>query len=123
MYCLNDIDRLSEQQIFEASASHLLTQMQQSKVPDGGCLYRGPNGLKCAAGIFISDEEYPSFPERVWDEAVEHRINENNIQKYNLISDLQDIHDYTQPENWYLTLKKFGLRRELDVTFLEKYNA
>lgn len=49
---LKDLPHATEQQVFDTVAKHLLTQMQQSRSTVDStsisCLYRGPNGLKCA---------------------------------------------------------------------------
>lgn len=45
------------QETFDIVVAH--ARKQGCKSMDGGiCLYRGPNGLKCWAGILIPDEEY-----------------------------------------------------------------
>lgn len=47
---------MKRQEIFEMVAKHLFQQKERSM--DGKCLYRGPNGKKCAIGILIPDEKY-----------------------------------------------------------------
>jgi hypothetical protein len=47
---------MEAQEIFDKVVNHLATQKVQSKAR--ACLYRGPNGTKCAFGIFIPDEVY-----------------------------------------------------------------
>lgn len=37
---------------------NLIVQNQQSLDEDGQCKYRGPDGLKCAAGWLLTDDEY-----------------------------------------------------------------
>lgn len=50
---------MTEQEIFTKVATHLLAQMARSRSGDDGvCLYRGDNGLQCAAGCLIPDELY-----------------------------------------------------------------
>jgi len=46
-----------KQSVFDKVATHLLTQNCKS-VEDGACLYRAPNGMKCAIGALIPDELY-----------------------------------------------------------------
>lgn len=48
----------TNQVIFDKVAKHLLTQKVQCANSAGNCMYRGPNGLKCAVGALIPDEEY-----------------------------------------------------------------
>jgi hypothetical protein len=47
---------MEAQEIFDKVVNHLATQKVQSK--GNVCLYRGPNGTKCAFGIFVPDEVY-----------------------------------------------------------------
>lgn len=49
---------MTKQEIFDKVASHLLTQRERSASDNGACLYRGPRGLKCAAGFLIPDDIY-----------------------------------------------------------------
>lgn len=48
---------MTNEEIFEKVRTHLLTQNAKSMI-DGICLYRGPNGLKCAVGCLIEDEHF-----------------------------------------------------------------
>ena len=54
---------MTRQEIFDTVARHLIAQgKQSSRGPTigekSGCLYRGPNGLKCAVGVLIDDADY-----------------------------------------------------------------
>jgi hypothetical protein len=56
-------EELDKQQVFDQIAGHLLTQSRKSHQSYNGCAkfrcaYRGDEGLKCAIGALISDEEY-----------------------------------------------------------------
>lgn len=51
------------QEIFDRTARHLFTQGGPAKIqppnePHPACAYRGNEGRKCAAGIWIKDEHY-----------------------------------------------------------------
>lgn len=46
------------QKLFDKAVTHLLTQMEQCIDEYGDCVYRGPNGLKCAIGALIDDAWY-----------------------------------------------------------------
>lgn len=55
---------MTKQKIFNKVVRALAGQGFQRSISntDGTCLYRGPNGLKCAAGHLISDKDYnPDF--------------------------------------------------------------
>ena len=47
------------QTIYNQCAAHLLRQAKASYDDVGeACLYRGPDGMKCAVGYFIRDDQY-----------------------------------------------------------------
>jgi hypothetical protein len=49
---------MTAQEIFETVVKALALQGERSYYPDQGCFYRHPEGLKCAVGHLIPDEEY-----------------------------------------------------------------
>jgi hypothetical protein len=56
---------MTDQEIFDTVAKHLIAQGKQSLLPQvagdseyNGCAYRGENGTKCAIGCLIPDELY-----------------------------------------------------------------
>lgn len=48
----------SEQEVFDTVVLHLLKQEAKAEGEDGECLYRDPEGRKCAVGCLIPDEQY-----------------------------------------------------------------
>lgn len=48
---------LTQQEIFDKVVNHLYTQRKQS-THNLVCMYRSNDGLKCAVGILIDDEDY-----------------------------------------------------------------
>ena len=84
---------------------------------NGGCLYRGPDGLKCAVGHLLTDEEH--------NEDMEHQsaldLYEAGLlparldpeQNIYFIIELQGIHDDYLPKEWHRALgelaQEFGL--------------
>lgn len=115
MITLKTLPKATEQQVFDQVAKHLLTQNKKSRAGDnGGCKYRGPNGLKCAIGCLISDKEYkPCMDE---DGTVLEQIEKGNFpDAHNALLDaLQETHDYCDPEEWPEELafvaKRFNLK-------------
>ena len=95
MITLATLPQATEQEIFDQAVKHLLTQNAVSTGSDGSCKYRGDNGLICAAGCFISDDEYgPEMEGKNWGSL-------STPQKHiELISDLQIIHDDCLVEDW-----------------------
>lgn len=52
------------QEFFDQAVGGVIRQGRRSVAENGKCLYRGPNGLKCAVGHCISDDEY----DPLWDQ-------------------------------------------------------
>lgn len=48
----------NNKEIYELVMSKMCEQNAQSVNDSGTCMYRGPNGLKCAVGHLIDDEAY-----------------------------------------------------------------
>jgi len=102
---------MNKQEVFNRVVVHLLKQGKQAILPDSTapvlmCAYRGKDGLKCAVGCLIPDEEYmPSFEgcslERV-------RSLSRTLQSMNgkLLKHLQYVHDSVKPGYWYEELKE-----------------
>lgn len=123
---LATLEQATEQEVFDQVARHLLTQGYKSETHDydspiQGCLYRGPNGAKCAAGILMSDDEWKSYWEGCdWQTLIEQ--NEVPSSHYNFIWSLQYIHDTVSPEQWKWMLKVEADSRKLNTTVLDEFN-
>lgn len=80
------------QEVFDYVVRHLHGQKVPSKDTGGHCKYRGPEGLMCAAGCLIADEEYtPSMEGNSWRDLVEEcALPQAHTE---LIEDLQRAHD------------------------------
>ena len=89
------------QEVFDFVVSKIIHQGQPSTV-NGSCAYRGPDGLRCAAGWLLPDEAYDRSFNR--SSIVSSRF-QSNVKRYqaywlkspsrffNLIKDLQRAHD------------------------------
>lgn len=115
MITLKILSKATPQEVFDQVRDHLLKQMAKSLDRKKGgykCAYRGDNGLTCAAGCLIGDEEYTSEMEGMgWASLVyKFDITKNNSR---LINELQMIHDATFPEYWELELEKLAKRYNL----------
>jgi hypothetical protein len=115
--------------LFNYIANHLLTQNKKSQgyskdhrdFDDVRCLYRGPDGLKCAAGAVITDDVYSADFERigVWSIEKDDKVFTLSLgrtpteREMDMLQKLQSIHDTKWPESWSKELKKaadeFGL--------------
>lgn len=108
------------QEIFDKVAIHLIKQNKRSEL-NGSCAYRGENGLMCAAGILIPDEEYkPKFEKQTWRNLTLTGEVENKFS--NEIRRLQIIHDDTYYKNWYDSLVRFAQEYKLQVNFEKPEN-
>lgn len=120
MITLKTLPRANKQQIFDQVAKHMLTQMKKSTMTDENgakfCMYKGPEGLSCAAGCLIADDEYdPEFENKTWHSLADCR----NVPRRNseLIGLLQRIHDNNEPVEWE------GLLRELAKNYKLEWNV
>lgn len=111
----------TQQELFDAVARHLLTQKVRSGDGPANCLYRGPDGRKCAMGIFIPDADYQPRMETVsiivplvWDTTGLSRGLERAAQ------DLQAIHDSVDPGMWADNLRWYARRRALNPAVLNE---
>lgn len=102
MISLKTLHLATAQEVFDQVKDHLLKQNAKSFIPGQGCMYRGENGMKCAAGCLIADDEYsPEFEGASWAYVISFCIDHGK-----LISFLQKIHDCCNPSEWESELKK-----------------
>jgi hypothetical protein len=123
---------MTDQEIFDKVATHLLTQMQPSESYYlGQCAYRGDGDLMCAVGCLIPDELYNSAIEgyRV------HNVVGTNIILYEFLTkdsygpearieflaSLQRIHDTIHPECWKEKLSEAADQYNLDSSVLNNF--
>ncbi len=96
------------QQVFEQVRDHMLRQGRQSTLngeAKGTCAYRGIDGLQCAAGCLIADDEYEATMEGAgWGSPIfpdAHR---------ELIRAMQAVHDHKPADLWEPSLRTLGKR-------------
>lgn len=104
---------MTPQEIFDTVATHLFAQGKQA-VSDGACVYRAPDGSKCAIGCLIADEFYLSVFEgrEVNDLLLLHsdELPDWFDDNCDLLDRLQSIHD--RVENFDSSEQmRFSLRR------------
>lgn len=109
MITLKTLEQASAKEVFEQVKMHLLTQNKQSTIGHGLCAYRGNDGLKCAAGCLIGDDEYDETMERKsWSYfASKGRVPEKHVV---IITELQEIHDNYPPFVWHDELTKTAIK-------------
>ena len=129
---------MDKQEIFNKVAVHLLTQKAQAGRKEGdapfACLYRAPDGKKCAAGCLITDEAYIPYLEQktVTSEVVTRALIKSGVfpdlstRKYrdrrDMLAHLQSIHDGTLVSNWKNALLNIGELNGLYTSVVKEFN-
>lgn len=117
---LKNLKEATKEQVFDQVTKHLLQQQNRSLSKDGlTCLYRGAEGLKCAAGCLIGDEEYDKSMEGIsWEGLAYGGLVPS--KHLNLIICLQRVHDGFNVEDWKNELIKVAKDFEIKSSILEK---
>ncbi len=119
---------MAKQEVFDTAYEHLIKQGTQSINDKGMCAYRGPNGLMCGVGVLIKDEHYFANLEGLCakNESVmkalllsgviddmpgEHFKDNHPIMS--LLSDIQHVHDSTDPMCWHRALRNVAESHKL----------
>ena len=106
---------MTAQEVFDKVVNHLRTQGKRAIDAEGYCVYRAPDGCKCAAGCLIPDADYkPEYEKHtVWN--IEHVFERLGLSEHmRLIAGLQGIHDreafFVRKEHYFEQLAyKHGL--------------
>lgn len=98
---LKTLAQATEQEVFDQVVQHLREQGVQSTTEEG-CAYRGDDGLMCAAGCLIADDEYTPYMDSSNKTSWAHLVFEDIFpdEHDDLISGLQLVHDEYHPDNW-----------------------
>lgn len=83
---------MTRQEMFDTAVRGVISQGAPSVDRFGGCLYRGPNGLRCAAGWLIPDDKYSPELESKTVDALEGIFPELQLE---FLGALQCAHDYS----------------------------
>jgi hypothetical protein len=118
--------KMTAQEVFNKAAKHLLLQNRKSMhEEDGivrvgnGCAYRSPQGLMCAAGPFIPNEEYRTEMENTTIlEIIQDNPHWNLTEHQELLHTLQRVHDNNDPDTWPVILRDKGQERGLDTSII-----
>ena len=111
---------------FDTIAEHLLTQNCKSLDRSGECVYRGPNGAKCAIGAIIPPEAYkPNMEGENVMQLLEQDLapvlelaDAGPVSTELFYIDMQNIHDASEPEHWPKLLAESALERGLDTSII-----
>jgi hypothetical protein len=118
---------MTKQEIFDTVAIHLIKQGKKSVGDDGNCLYRGPEGLKCAVGCLIPDEVYrPEMESRSVISLFKNFSELKFLQPFEaLLRNIQNAHDESSGKGqiWTITvlqrLRKIAEKYNLSTAVLE----
>jgi hypothetical protein len=109
------------QEVFDFVAHHLLTQNEKCMLNDLKCAYRNSDGLKCAVGCVIANDEYsPIFDECV-NSSIAYLVKEEKIKidkHLELLQRLQKIHDQFPALLWESQLINLAESEKLDTSIL-----
>lgn len=110
---------VSDQDLFDRVATHLLRQGKRSMSSNGiECAYRGQNGLSCAVGCLIPDDAYHQGLEGLTATAKSIQDGLPFSVNVDLLQRLQDVHDTTEPPVWRNRLRDLAQDYDLKVTVL-----
>lgn len=124
--------RMTNQEVFDHVARHLLEQGARSVQEIGGrrrpymCNYRGARGLSCAVGCLIPDALYdPSMEGDRADDAVGPMGPHSDRFDYlhgamPLLRSLQEVHDEVGPLAWKEALFRVATRHDLDPAVIKE---
>jgi hypothetical protein len=121
--------KITLQNIFNHVALHLMNQKKKAMAANGQCRYRTTDGLRCAVGCLIPEDEYD---EHIEESTLNDLINQkrphlsptlerliySSDKSYNLLSDLQLLHDESNSRNWESNLKE--LAKTYNLQYLVK---
>lgn len=127
---------MTKQEIFDKVAIHLLTQKKRSiSESEGGCLYKGPNGLKCAVGcLFTGNFDTSELEgEAVFSSEVRCALQSLGVidsnesdqveDQVDLLSELQEIHDEMPPEDWRMHLLRLATEHNINTSAVTSFNG
>lgn len=113
---------MNAQEIFDKVVAHLRQQNTVCRAPDGMCLYRNDQGLSCAVGCLISDEEYSLSMEEntvvqmLHSEHCPISLRDRLASYIPLLTQLQKIHDNDLPSKWEESFQYLASRYNLQYS-------
>lgn len=118
-------EQIDPQETFDIVAAHLLKQGCQSLDQNGDCMYRAPDGCKCAVGVLIRDEDYDPDIEYKDSNDLAHEHPHLGLIAHDLslLYALQLIHDSKEVKDWPAALRKVARRFGLSTTVIDEWEA
>jgi len=106
---------MNEQEAFDKMVTHLRKQGIRSEREDQLCLLRS-NGLKCAIGALITDEEYEPKMENLPLHDLVPVVPVLGALLYEFLWDMREVHDNTPPESWEQGFEEVAANYGLEYT-------
>ncbi|WP_395066127.1 hypothetical protein [Paraburkholderia silvatlantica] len=120
---------LDAQDVFDVIAWQLLRQNARATAFDGvKCMYRAPDGKRCAIGWIMPDEVYHKTIEFMGvRDIAQQMINTNYADAFarflyrhmDLLRDLQEMHDARMPCDWPVAMRVIAQRYHLNSSVIE----
>jgi hypothetical protein len=117
---------LNTKEIYERVSAHLLTQQAVSEDENGTCRLHGNNKRRCAIGSLIRDDVYRpeiegvgiSYYQNTCDGALLQALYASDVNIYDetiieLLTELEEVHDNANVEEWPALLTMIGRRHAL----------
>jgi hypothetical protein len=107
---------MTNQEAFTKVVLHLRKQGEKSQNEDKTlCLYRGPNGLMCAVGCLIPDEEYrPELESSVVD-IIYDKVDSLKGLNIDMLTEVQKVHDMDCVTVWEDKFRHIAKEFSLEV--------
>jgi len=103
---------MTNQEAFDKMVAHLRKQGRRAD-KNGVCRYRTEEGLMCAVGCLLTDDEYKPGMEGMGVEAMMAAYDIRFGVNENLLAEMQDTHDAWDPTHWETrfadTAARYGL--------------
>lgn len=108
---------MNNQEAFTKSATHLLTQKAKAvaSVEDSSCRYLSPDGLMCAIGCLIPEGKYNPRMEGSTIYDVWSMFSFLHNLDFELLQDLQIVHDEVEVNCWKVALQGVALSYDLTM--------
>lgn len=113
-----------DQIAFDMAFTHLAQQGKRAEDDSATCMFRAPDGCKCAIGSMIGDEEYEASMES---ETVYHARIYSAVESgvggkpgHLLLLDLQRCHDRENETHWRQEARAIAKTHDLSTTTIDK---
>lgn len=110
---------MTKQEVFDKVLAHLRAQGRKALDDRRQCMYRAPDGAKCAAGCLISDEQYgPRLEGKSANMSKVHAaLSASGVPEdaMPVVQELQGIHDSHSPDQWEAEFAR--LAKEYGLTY------